>query len=204
MKVNKSFPADRGLDIRTFLNDPKIDGELYAYLLGLSMGIDGQTVLMKKDLPNQSTIADFTSCKTRQTVAAHLNYLKTRGYIREEKDRYILLNPEKYYFNIPLETIQYLLATVKELVIKIYLYLGASNNINPGNYAFTLKELCEHLGVSYTSQNGRTKIKCGLDILEKLELINYVVLYDKKKMPYMKLTKFSLSCPIKEKTKNLC
>lgn len=34
--INKSFPANRTMDIKTFLNDPKIDSELYAYLLSLS------------------------------------------------------------------------------------------------------------------------------------------------------------------------
>lgn len=51
-KIEKSFPANKELDIKTFLNDPKIDGELYAYLLALSKGVQGRTVLNKKDLPN--------------------------------------------------------------------------------------------------------------------------------------------------------
>lgn len=36
--INKSFPANKELNIKTFLNDPKIDSELYAYLLSLSKG----------------------------------------------------------------------------------------------------------------------------------------------------------------------
>lgn len=136
-------------------------------------------------------------------MGSHIKYLKERGYIQEEEN-YILLNPEKYYFNIPLETLQYLLDTVKELVIKTYIYLGACNNINPNNYTFTLKELCEHLGISYTSQNGRNRIKNCLDILQKLKLIDFIILYNEKKLPYFKLISFTISCPLNKSMEKVC
>lgn len=133
-----------------------------------------------------------------------MRYLKERCYIREVDDSFILLNPEKYYFNIPLETLQYLINTVKELVVKTYIYLGACNNINPNNYTFTLKELCEHLGVNYTKSDSRNRIRDSLDILRKIGVINFVVLYDKKNLPYMKLTYFTTGCPISEDVKKSC
>lgn len=133
-----------------------------------------------------------------------MRYLKERGYIREVDDSFILLNPEKYYFNIPLETLQYLINTVKELVVKTYIYLGACNNINPNNYTFTLKELCEHLGVNYTKSDSRNRIRDSLDILRKIGVINFVVLYDEKNLPYMKLTYFTIGCPISEDVKKSC
>lgn len=133
-----------------------------------------------------------------------MKYLKERGYIREEGEEYILLNPEKYYFNIPLETLQYLVNTVKELVIKTYVYLGVCDNINPNNYTFTLKELCEHLGINYTKSESRNRIRDSLDILRKVGVIDFVVLYDEKKLPYMKLIYFSTSCPISDDVKKSC
>lgn len=36
MADKKRFPADTKLDILTFLNDKKVNGELYAYLQSLS------------------------------------------------------------------------------------------------------------------------------------------------------------------------
>lgn len=60
-KIEKSFPANKELDIKTFLNDPKIDGELYAYLLALSKSF----ILSKKDLPNQTAIAETLNYKSR-------------------------------------------------------------------------------------------------------------------------------------------
>ena len=36
--LEKHFPSDTTMEIKTFLNDPKVDGELYALLLSLSKG----------------------------------------------------------------------------------------------------------------------------------------------------------------------
>lgn len=37
-KVEKKYPGDVCMDKPTFLNDSKIDGELYNYLLSISVG----------------------------------------------------------------------------------------------------------------------------------------------------------------------
>ena len=42
----------------------------------------------------------------------------------EEEDRYILPNKEDIYLLIPLATIQFIRDTLKEPVIKTYIYLG--------------------------------------------------------------------------------
>lgn len=62
MKIEKTFPADCSLDIKTFLNDAKMDGELYSYLLTLSKGIKdktgkGITYIDNKDFPPATKIA---------------------------------------------------------------------------------------------------------------------------------------------------
>lgn len=55
MNNKKHFPADTSLDYETFLNDSKVDGELYAYLLSQSYGDkkSGETVVYKANLPSQ-------------------------------------------------------------------------------------------------------------------------------------------------------
>lgn len=74
----------------------------------------------------------------------YLKYLETNHYLQKEKDRYIILNPEDYFFQIPLDTLQYLLDTVKEMTIKVYIYLGTRYQ-QSSSYLFTLKELCYYL-----------------------------------------------------------
>ena len=88
-KIEKSFPADtsmikdeKGNLIKTFLNDPKADAELYAYLLSMSRGVEGETRVYKDSLPIQSVIAtEILHYKSRRTVINHLNYLKEQKYI---------------------------------------------------------------------------------------------------------------------------
>ncbi len=205
-KIEKSFPANNKLDIKTFLNDPKVDAELYAFLMTLSKGSDGQTIVLIKDIPSYAKIgqllaADPASPTTRQTISSHFKYLVSKDYLKltEDKTGYYILNPDKLYFNIPLDTLRYLLDTVKELVIKIYIYLGICNNVSPNNYVFTIKELCEHLNINYSHTASRDRIRNCLDLLKKLGLVNYTINQDDSRHAYFKLTKFTTKCPIDQK-----
>lgn len=207
MKKNiKHFPADTTMNmdengnlIHTFLNDSKIDAELYAYYLSMSYGTeDGQTVVYKANLPSQEQIGLIIN-KSRRTIVNHLKYLKDTGYIIEDtpNKRFILPKMEKMYFKIPQDTIQYLQNTVKQPVIKTYIYLGQRFNFkqtqNPKeSYIFTLKEICEHLGLNY-ERNYKT-IKDYLVCLEKNELIQYQCFRDNK-VPKMKLISVKTDCP---------
>lgn len=38
MKHEKRFPSDTTMENKTFLNDPRVDSELYAYLMSMSYG----------------------------------------------------------------------------------------------------------------------------------------------------------------------
>ena len=54
--IEKRFPADtrmekEGQKIKTFLNDSKVDAELYAYLLSHSRPIKGETRVYKAAIP---------------------------------------------------------------------------------------------------------------------------------------------------------
>lgn len=210
-KIEKWFPGNTKMDIKTFLNDTKIDGELYAYLLALSKGINKKTVVLKKDIPTFTDLGKLLSPNpnksiTRQTMSTHFQYLLKKGYLQETEDNngYYILNPDKDFFKVPLDTLQYLINTVKELVIKTYIYLGKCNDINPGEYAFTLKEICEHLGVNYTKSTSRSRIRDAIDVLRKIGLIDFKILYNEKKLPYLKLTYFTTNCPLSKDVKNLC
>lgn len=192
----KHFPADTSLEYDTFLNDPKVDGELYNYLLSCSYGEDGQTVIYKNNLLNQEKIATILKV-SRRTINTHLKYLKDKGYLVEDKlnKKYILPKVEKMYFKIPQETCQFLRDTVKDPVVKTYVYLGQRNSFKPGQYVFTIKEICEHLGLNY--QSSHTAIKNYLIALSKFDLIDYVEFYENN-TPKMRLLKVNTNCPKKQ------
>lgn len=197
--IYKSFPSDTTLDLKTFLNDPKIDAELYAFLLSISMGRKdevsgmGITYIPKKEFPPNTKIAQKIH-KSARTVSRHLAYLTERGYFLEMEEEYLVINPENKFFHIPLDTLQYLLDTVKEEVLKIYIYLGVKDGFKHNEYVFTNKEICDHLGLNY--QNNSTWVTNMLDVLEKLGLIQVVSFYDEQRHPYKRLTYFSTNCPL--------
>lgn len=188
----KHFPADTSMEYKTFLNDNKIDGELYGYLLSMSYGEENRTVVYKSNLPTQEKLAEILKI-SRKTLYTHMKYLKEKGYIIEEKDKYYIPKIENMYFKIPQETIHFLQDTVKEPVIKTFIYLGQRNNYKPGQYVFTLKEICEHLGLGY--ERNYKAIKNYLVALSKFELIEYSTFYDNNLTPKMRLLKVSTECP---------
>lgn len=196
------------MEIKTFLNDPKVDGELYALLLSLSKGEKdkkedkGETRTYKSDIPSQTEIAKIISPSpdkilTRQTISAHFKYLLSKGYLIEKKDYYILPKVEKMYFKIPLDTLEFLLYSVKEGVIKTYIYLGQRNNYKPNQYVFTIKEICEHLGLNY--KNNYKAVSAWITVLQNLGLIDIVSFYQEGK-PVYRLIKFSVDKPMLKKS----
>lgn len=189
----KHFPADTSLEYDTFLNDKKMDGELYNYLLSCSYGEDGQTVVYKSNLLTYEKIAEKLGVSKR-TIINHMGYFKEKGYIIDDKPnkKYILPKVEKMYFKVPQETTQFLRDTVKDPVVKTYIYLGQRNSYKPGQYVFTVKEICEHLSLSY-ERNYKT-IKNYLVALSKFELIEYVEFFDNV-VPRMRLLKVNTECP---------
>lgn len=197
MNNEKHFPADTSLDYETFLNDSKIDGELYAYLLSQSYGDkeSGETVVYKANLPSQEKIGQLLGV-SRRTIVNHLKYLKDKEYIIDDiKNKlYILPKKEKMYFKVPQDTIDFIRDVVKDPVYKTYIYLGQRNNYKPGQYVFTLKEICDHLGLNYQS-NYKT-IKNYLIALHKFELIDYIEFYEDK-VPKMRLLWVHTACPKK-------
>lgn len=201
----KHFPADTSLEYKTFLNDPKMDGELYNYLLSMSYGEKetGLTVVYKNNLPSQEKIGEILR-QSRRTVINHLNYLKEQEYLIDdaENKRYILPRVEKMFFKVPQETIVFLRDTVKDPVVKTYIYLGQRNSFKPGQYIFTVKEICEHLGLSYDRHY--KVIKNYLVALAKFGLISYTTFYNDNVVPQMRLLSVSTKCPVyEEKCKNV-
>lgn len=91
---------------------------------------------------------------------------------------------------IPLETLQFLNDTLKEQVIKVYIYLGQRYKYKK-NYEFTVAELASHIGIKLDgNKRGYTVIDNALACLKQLGFIDYVIFYEGQK-PKRRLTKFS-------------
>ena len=204
----KRFPADTTLNELTFLNDKKVNGELYALLQGLSKYdiIDKNcnkflTYVQKREIPKQTDMCEILGIKSPKTLRAHLSYLIEQGYLREETDRYILPEMENIYFLIPLKTLKYLNDNCKEHVIKIYVYLGQRYKwaLERGSmYEFTLEELGNHIGLKIKNNSrGYEIINNALDLLNNSGLIDYISFFDGQ-MQKKKLTKFSYEYTSKE------
>ena len=204
-KIEKRFPADTSTlkeiknedgsttYVATFLSDPKVDAELYAYLLSQSIGEESETRVYKNALPAWKDIAtEILHCKSKTTVGNHLKYLKDTGYITDCGAYYRLELPEKMYFKMPLELVEFFTTTIKEQVLKTYIYLGQRNNYKPNQYVFTIQELCEHTGLSY--KNKYNVMQNALTVLEKLELIKITRFFDGKSTK-MRSVNFSIEAP---------
>lgn len=92
--TQKRFPADTTLEELTFLNNKRIDAEIYTYFQCCSYPKKNKTIAYKKDLGTQSEICeilrDYGAQLSLATYKRHLNYLIEQGYIIEEKDYYVL------------------------------------------------------------------------------------------------------------------
>lgn len=187
------MPADPTLKNLTFLNDKKINGELYAFLQSYSYPDEQKrTIVNKKDLPIQKKICEIIGIKSRTTLNTHLKYLIERKFVIEEKDYYYLPNQEEIYFMIPLPTLQFLNDTLKEQVVKIYLYLGQRWKYKQNDYIFTSEEIGLHIGIKINHNTRNYEIiNNALICLRNNGLIDYIEFYDNDK-PRKRLTKFSL------------
>lgn len=201
--VKKSFPADPSLEKDekgklklTFLNDSAVDGELYAYLLSISYGDKKlkQTIVYKKSMPPITKLAK-TFNSSRQTIYNHLKYLKDNNYIEDTPEYYIIhTHKEAQHFSMPLELVEYFVNTMKQPVIKLYIYLGQRWSWKGKEYSFTINELCSHLGLNPTYSNNRKKIRDYLECLSSNNLIEVESFFEGK-IPRMRLTSFKIERP---------
>lgn len=202
----RRFPANVSLEKETFLNNKKINGELYGMLQSLAQspfihdgtGHRGKTIVYKKDLPSQSEICAKLEIKSPKTLRTHLKNMIDAGYLLELESGkgYVLPEQEDIYLMIPIETTQYLWDSCKEHVFKIYVYLGQRfKYIQDGGsknyYDFTLNELGQHLGIGVKNHSEAYRIlNNALSLLQTLGLISFEEVY-KDKTPYKRLYDFS-------------
>lgn len=192
--ISKRFPANTSLESQTFLNSKKIDGELYAFLQSYSHPDENKrTVVNKKDLPSQSQICSKLGIKSPKTYRSRLTVLIDQGYVIEESSgNYILPEKEEIFLHIPLETVKFLNDTLKEQVVKIYIYLGQRFKYKPG-YVFTIAEIGAHIGIKLDNNSRNYEIiNNALICLKNNGLIDYIEYYEEK-VPKKRLTNFSFT-----------
>ena len=180
------------MEYQTFLNDKRINGELYALLQRYSHYevLDKQnnkfrTYVVKKELPTQKMMAEMLDLNPK-TLKVHLDYLVEQGYVvpgsQGKNVVYELPEKENIYFLIPLETLQYLNDNCREHVIKIYVYLGQRYKMvekENREYIFTLEEIGEHIGLGIKNHSlSYRAINHALELLENSGLIRYVSYFD--------------------------
>lgn len=196
--AEKRIPADTTLTEPTFLNDKKVDGELYAYLQSISMPVENEgkmeTRVYFKNMATQAKICEKVKIKSPKTYKVHLNYLIENGYIEVKDDYYLLNNKENAFLMIPLETLQFLVDVVQEHIIKIYVYLGQryKYGLTLGKqWEFTIQEVADHVGLKLDgTPRSYAIINHALEALSSFGLISYVSFFDGK-APKKKLTGFS-------------
>ena len=119
--------------------------------------------------------AEEMAIKDIRTFNSRLKKLEEFGLMREEGNYYILTNEfgKHNYFDVPKATLEMLLKTCQDDVIKVYLYLLAwqvSKQKNKETFLFSLNQLCEACGLSKAVKT-REKMFNILLLLEKLDLI---------------------------------
>lgn len=134
--------------------------------------------IQKADMPSFQFLAGYLNVKTRQTAAARFKKLVEGGYVKynEELKIYELPLVEKYHYPVAPATLRFLLDTVQERVIKLYLYLGQRFKYKGQGYTFTIQEICQHLGIDYTHSSAIAAH--GLELLEKVGLISVQHFYE--------------------------
>jgi hypothetical protein len=133
-------------------------------------------------------MAEKIGVKSTKTFRSHLMYLIDKGYVEDDDNRYILPNIEDIYLLLPLETIQFINDTIKESVIKVYIYLGQRYKFKK-DYVFTQEEIAQHLGLKLQGNpRCRQAIHNALDILQDVGLISFENFFDGKSPRYRLLS----------------
>lgn len=188
---------DKGQPVTTFLNDNKVDELLYGLLMRWSVAQKNEkgefeTRVYKKIFPTQQKFASLIGVKSVNTYKAHLNYLVSNGYLIDKGTYYVIdTYKESCFFPIVEETLAFFQDTLKERVLKTYIYLGQRWKFKGNEYKFTLEELGKHIG---KAPNGHSDIYTELNnillVLKNNGLIDYCRFFDGKQK-WIRLTAFS-------------
>ena len=197
-KILKRFPATVSLEEETFLNNKKINAELYAFLQSHSYPDPetGETRVYRKNQPSQKDMAEKIFNVSRNTINNHIKALQEHGFLIDNKTYYVLPPKEQVFFQIDLKLLEFFIDTVKEPVIKTYIYLGQRFKYKGSDYVFTKQEIAKHIGLGDSLNYSGTykKINNYLYVLESFGLIKLAYFYEDK-TPLIRLVDFKNEPP---------
>lgn len=166
---SRQIPKDKSI-----CSNKKYLDILYAYLQEISIVIDKQNYVRKKDV-NFSQIGTKLGY-SRQTIATKFKNLKDLQLIQEEEGDYYLLIKLKSNIAslVPYPTLKLLVDTLNERSISVYVYLlnlYYANNCQPTQ--FTYSQIKKFVGITDTTRSNDEIISNILLVLQKIGLIKY-------------------------------
>lgn len=160
--------------VKDYLASKDYCDSLYCYLQVISEFDEDkkERYVLKKNCKWQKIGEDIDMC--RQTVKNKFTKMLGKGLIKEDGDRYILINLENTIAElIPFPTLRVLVNTMKEKVISLYIYfLVRYRAEQQKSFVFTFTQIKNMLNIG-ASRSTDYIITDMLLVLNKLELIKY-------------------------------
>lgn len=130
---------------------------------------------IERDFTRELSDGTIEKIMDRRTVAKYFNFLLTQGLIKLEEDTYYLTLLEGSEAHlIEYNTLSKLMNVLQKNSLSIYIYLYNryyANNSKP--FIATMKQIKEYIGVATTTTSNNVFIDDTLDILKRLNLLDY-------------------------------
>lgn len=171
-EIKVFFPAELSTKEKIFLNDDKVDANLYGYLqIKSEINSKEEAVVKKYNLPTQVEICHSLGIKSPKTLRVRLNYLMQAGYVEDREDEYYLPTQESI-IRIPSRIVSKLIN--EKHLLKVYIYLALKWQYSQKTYHFTLTEIEQNLGIYGTNcSNANIIIRSNLEKLREYKIIDY-------------------------------
>lgn len=130
---------------------------------------------IERDFTRELSDGTIEKIMDRRTVAKYFNFLLTQELIKLEEDTYYLTLLEGSEAHlIEYNTLSKLMNVLQKNSLSIYIYLYNryyANNSKP--FIATMKQIKEYIGVATTTTSNNVFIDDTLDILKRLNLLDY-------------------------------
>lgn len=130
---------------------------------------------IERDFTRELSDGTIEKIMDRRTVAKYFNFLLAQGLIKLEEDIYYLTLLEGSEAHlIEYNTLSKLMNVLQKNSLSIYIYLYNryyANNSKP--FIATMKQIKEYIGVATTTTSNNVFIDDTLDILKRLNLLDY-------------------------------
>ena len=136
---------------------------------------------IERDFTRQSSDGTIEKVMDRKTIAKYFKHLEEKGLIKlnEEDDNYYLTVLDNYEANlIEYTTLNKLMNVFQKNSISIYIYLFNryyANDQKP--FIATMRQIKEFIGIATSTTSNNLLIDDTLDILKRLKLLDYDVVY---------------------------